>query len=430
MNSDTCSQLIPEKADTVALPQDDEPLRNDNEQKITQLPRCQILGGWMLFFNTWGILTSFGVFQTHYESHQLFHASPSKISWIGSIQACLIQFGGLFSGPLYDRGYFRELIITGGLFIISGHMLLSIATQWWHAFLSQGLCIGLGMGCLFVPCISLLPPYFPQRLGLAIGVASSGASIGGVVYPIAMHRLLNIVGFAWSVRVLGFITLFTMAVPIAVMRMRFVPAKPRRVLDGSALTDYPYLWFSMAATVGFLGFSAFQIYFSFFAANRHITSLDLAFDLVPIYNGFSTFGRILPNAISDSVGPFNILAPSTCLTGILYFCTPFVRDAPAMIAITAIAGFLSGIFTALPPVCFAVLIADHTKLGTRMGMGYAAISLGMLTGGPIAGAILGGIEPLNWTAVWYFAGSTMMVSSLMYGAIRMHRSGFRYLVKV
>lgn len=46
----------------------------------------QVLGGFMIFFNTWGLLNTFGVFQTYYASGDLFTASSSDISWIGSIQ--------------------------------------------------------------------------------------------------------------------------------------------------------------------------------------------------------------------------------------------------------------------------------------------------------------------------------------------------------
>ncbi|KAI6891234.1 hypothetical protein KC318_g13913, partial [Hortaea werneckii] len=50
----------------------------------------QVVGSWMLFFNTWGILNTFGVFQTYYESGELFSTSSSNISWIGSIQALMV----------------------------------------------------------------------------------------------------------------------------------------------------------------------------------------------------------------------------------------------------------------------------------------------------------------------------------------------------
>jgi hypothetical protein len=40
----------------------------------------QVVAGFALFFNTFGILNTFGVFQTYYESGVLIHASSSNIS--------------------------------------------------------------------------------------------------------------------------------------------------------------------------------------------------------------------------------------------------------------------------------------------------------------------------------------------------------------
>lgn len=67
----------------------------------------QVFGAFGVFFNTWGLLNTFGVFQTYYETGELFVESSSNISWVGSVQAFLVLVGGLISGPLYDRSAFR-----------------------------------------------------------------------------------------------------------------------------------------------------------------------------------------------------------------------------------------------------------------------------------------------------------------------------------
>lgn len=389
----------------------------------------QVLCGFMLFFNTFGLLTSFGVFQTYYESEAIFNHSSSDISWIGSVQAFLVQFCGLISGPVYDRGYLRSLLCAGCFLLVFGHMMLSLANTYWQIILSQGICIGIGMGCLYVPSISILPSYFSTRLGLAIGVASSGSSLGGVIYPIVMHRLLENIGFPWAVRVMGFIALATMTIPISLMRIRLKPAKARALIDPAAFTDWPYIWFTVATMIGFMGITAFQFYFSFYAKANKLTSSDLAFDLVPIYNAVSAIGRIVPNAISDKTGLFNILAPGVLLTGVVYYCSMAVHEKGPMIGVTILGGFFLGLLTALPPVCFAALVKDKSKIGTRIGMGTATIAFGLLVGGPGAGGILRGQEPLNWSGLWSFAGTAMVISGIMYVLLRIHRSGFKLLVK-
>ena len=155
-------------------------------------------------------MNAFGVFQTYYTSPESrWRESPSNVSWIGSTQACLLLFVGVISGPVYDAGYFRLLIAMGATLIPLGFMMTSLASTYWQTMLAQAFCIGLGNGCIFVPSVAILPQYFSTRKALANGLAASGSSIGGVIYPIAFRRLQQQLGFAWATRVLGFISFVT-----------------------------------------------------------------------------------------------------------------------------------------------------------------------------------------------------------------------------
>lgn len=79
----------------------------------------QVAAGFILFFNTWGMLSTFPVFQTYYETGELFLATSTNISWIGSIQCFLLQLTGLIAGPVYDREYIRLLLLSGSFLIFS-----------------------------------------------------------------------------------------------------------------------------------------------------------------------------------------------------------------------------------------------------------------------------------------------------------------------
>ena len=48
-------------------------------------------------------MNTFGVFQTTYQAHQLSNEPSSTISWIGSVQTCLLMGGAIIGGPLFDR---------------------------------------------------------------------------------------------------------------------------------------------------------------------------------------------------------------------------------------------------------------------------------------------------------------------------------------
>ncbi|RAH63750.1 MFS general substrate transporter [Aspergillus aculeatinus CBS 121060] len=270
----------------------------------------QVLGGFALFLNTWGLLNTFGVFQTHYASTRT--ASASAISWIGSTQATLLLVIGAITGPIYDRGHLVALLACGTTCIFLGHVFLSLSTQYYQILLSQGLLIGLGAGCLVVPCVSVLPHYFSRRLGLATGLAVSGSSVGGIIYPVMLYRLLPQVGFAWAVRIIGFVALATLALPLAVMRQRASPASPPRVralVDRAACTDLHYCLFVGASLLAFMGLFVLLFYISYAAAERRLATEHMAFYIVPILNAASCLGRTLPNALADRLGPFNLIAP-------------------------------------------------------------------------------------------------------------------------
>jgi MFS family permease len=105
------------------------------------------------------------------------------------------MFTGALTGPLFDAGYFRALITVGTFMVPLGLFMTSISSKFWHFILAQGFCVGLGAGTLFVPAIAILPQYFIEKRGLAIGIVSAGSSVGAVLYPIIFERLQENIGF-------------------------------------------------------------------------------------------------------------------------------------------------------------------------------------------------------------------------------------------
>lgn len=201
-----------------------------------------------------GVIGAFGVYQTYYETALLANESPSNISWIGSIQAFLTLFVGVLSGPLFDAGYFRTLLLVGTTLVPLGFMMTSLCTSYWQVMLAQGICIGLGNGCTWIPSISVLPQYFVKRRALVFGISATGSSIGGVIYPIIFHQLQPRIGFAWATRVLGFISLATMATTIVTLRIRVAPKQKRALLQLSAFKEAPYTLYCLVVFGAFAGF--------------------------------------------------------------------------------------------------------------------------------------------------------------------------------
>lgn len=154
----------------------------------------QVLSASFLIFNSWyatseaipqsanvrhqrGIVNSFGAYQAFYQSDLLSSYSSSAISWIGTIQAFLLVLVGVISGPVYDRGHGRLLIAGGTLFIFLGMLMTSFATEYPQLLLAQGVLVGLGFGCLYVPSVAIAASYFSTRRALALGLTSTGGSV-------------------------------------------------------------------------------------------------------------------------------------------------------------------------------------------------------------------------------------------------------------
>jgi MFS family permease len=101
---------------------------------------------------------------------------------LASNRSVCVLFVGACTGPIFDRGHLRLLLLIGSFGVVFGFMMLSLCTEFWQALLAQGFVIGLGGGMLFVPSVAILPTYFSTKIGLAIGLAASGSSMGGTKY--------------------------------------------------------------------------------------------------------------------------------------------------------------------------------------------------------------------------------------------------------
>ncbi|RHZ52014.1 hypothetical protein CDV55_104042 [Aspergillus turcosus] len=387
----------------------------------------QVLGSFFLFFNSWGVINTWGAFQTYYEQNILSDVSSSSIAWIGSLQSFLLMLFGVVTGPLFDAGYFRGLVTFGTIVLPFGLMMTSISSQYWHLILCQGICIGLAAGCLFVPSVAILPQYFKRKRAFANGLAASGSSIGGVVYPIMFNKLQEEVGFAWATRALGFVAFGTCCFSLSLMRMRFLPTEKRKLVQLSAYKEPAFVMFSVAMFLGFLGFYNFLFYVQSYAIDTGIVDPNLGFYLLSMLNAGSTVGRILPNFIADRTGPLNMLTPACMATAILAFAWIGVHNVAGIIVLAVLYGLCSGGFVSLPPVVMVTLTKDLRDLGTRLGMMFATTSIGLLIGTPIGGAIMS--DTHSYLGVQLFTACSLITAAAILGALRFSRTGPRLLVR-
>jgi MFS family permease len=90
----------------------------------------------------------------------------------------LLLVGGLITGPIFDAGYLRALVIFGSIAAVFGMMMTSVCKEYWQLILAQGLCVGVGAGCMLLPSLAVMPQYFTKRKAFATGIAAAGSSLG------------------------------------------------------------------------------------------------------------------------------------------------------------------------------------------------------------------------------------------------------------
>lgn len=83
----------------------------------------------------------------------------------------------------------------------------------WQLLLTQGLIYGVGASLLYFPVLAVAPEYFDAHRGSAMGFILSAAGVGGLVYAPAARVMLEKMGAAWSLRILGLANL-VIAIPV------------------------------------------------------------------------------------------------------------------------------------------------------------------------------------------------------------------------
>ncbi|KAI4591935.1 hypothetical protein KJ359_012066 [Pestalotiopsis sp. 9143b] len=96
-----------------------------------------------------------------------------------------------------------------GLFIFAFFMLsLCKEGQYAPIILSQGVGMGLGLGFAFLPLFGVVAKHFTKRRSLAMGILTTGASLGGFAFSVLVNKLFHTsLGFGWTVRVSAFVIL-------------------------------------------------------------------------------------------------------------------------------------------------------------------------------------------------------------------------------
>jgi MFS family permease len=145
-----------------------------------------------------------------------FESSLTAIGVIFSIAIVMLGLSAAVMGTWVERAGPRAAMFTSACFWASGFLIgaLGIATsQLWLVYLGYGFIGGIGLGIGYISPVSTLIKWFPDRPGLATGMAIMGFGGGALVASPLSRQLMALYDSGYD------------------------PADPTSVASGSAVTS-------------------------------------------------------------------------------------------------------------------------------------------------------------------------------------------------
>lgn len=248
-----------------------------------------------------------------------------------------------------------------------------------------------------------------------------------ILLPILFNNLQPRIGYGWTVRVFGFMSLATLLVPVLVMRARIVSKKNSTIIDMSVFRDHPFLIFITGNVILILGAYIPFNYVESFAVDEKITNANIAFYILAMMNFSSLAGKVLPMLLAPRIGPFNLLLFFGVATGASSLALLGVKSLATVIVVSVIYAFLCGAFFALQPVVVIGLCPDPRLIGKRIGMAFVGLSFGLLATSPIAGAFQ---DSVGFNGVWLWAGLTAEIGAYIMIISRGRKAGWALRTKI
>ncbi len=123
-----------------------------------------------------------------------FDASHTSIAVIFSIAIVMLGLSAAFGGKWMERNGPRKAMVLAAVFWVSGFLVAALGVeigQLWVVYLGYGFIGGIGLGIGYISPVSTLIKWFPDRPGLATGLAIMGFGGGAMVASPLTAKLLG-----------------------------------------------------------------------------------------------------------------------------------------------------------------------------------------------------------------------------------------------
>jgi MFS family permease len=294
----------------------------------------------------------------------------TELGWIFSIAIFFLGVSSAVFGRWVEEGGPRKAMFTAACCWAGGFFISAIGTtthQLWLIYLGYGVLGGIALGIGYISPVSTLIKWFPDRPGMATGMAIMGFGGGAfIASPLSVWLMSKFhtathVGVTETFIVLGVVYFFFMIVGSIIVRVPAPGWKPAGyvapteskglitrndvfVYDALKTPQFWLIWWvlclNVTAGIGVLGQASAMSQEMF---PGHITPVAAA-GFVGLMSLFNMGGRFVWASTSDYIGRRNTYFVFMVLGFLLYCTVPYTGEHGSVV------GFV---------VCFLVIISMY-----------------------------------------------------------------------
>ncbi|KAK6223266.1 hypothetical protein LQW54_000383 [Pestalotiopsis sp. IQ-011] len=298
---------------------------------------------------TWGVAASYSVYLAYYLSHDLFsEARPIDYAFIGGFNFAFALLVAPLATLLVRLYGVKTPMCLGVVLLPAGFISASFATRVWHLYLTQGACIGTGIGLIYIPATAVIPQWFSRKRSLANGISAAGSGIGGLVACFATQAMLDALGLAWALRITAVIVFLVNSAATLLIRSRNKEINPDlSIFNFKLLSSYQVLLLLGWSVVLMFGYITLMFSLSDYALVIGGSSQDSA-TVAAILNLGAALGRPFIGYVSDRFGRVEVAGSATFSCGILVFALWMPStNYGVLVTFALISGAILGIFWAV-----------------------------------------------------------------------------------
>lgn len=310
----------------------------------------------------------------------------TDLGWIFTLALFFLGASAAIFGKWVERVGPRKTMFIAALFFSCGFFISGFgiyAHNIWLLFFGSGVIGGIGLGLGYISPVSTLMKWFPDRPGMATGMAIMGFGGGAMIAsPLSvwlMDKFSNetSVGVMETFLIMGSFYLILMlfgSIIVRIPKKGWLPAgfdpnktKERKLISSAnVIADTairtPQFWLlfmvlllNVSAGIGVLGQASVMVQEMF---SEESVGEYLAFDaasaavFVGLLSLFNMLGRIVWSSISDYIGRKNTYSIFFILGIILYILIPFFGSIGSIllfsIAFSLIISMYGGGFATIP----------------------------------------------------------------------------------